>query len=310
MMSMTTVSLWGWSRRSRRQTSGRCPSSTATGWGRSRGWICNKIILQHEVKIILKTLLIFIHILVRARHGGFYRAAQMIRPHQVVRLRRSLLIILVIVIIKVSTKMKMKLPGREIGQGQVQRHLVADLGDSASLQNPTQGLVRGPLWKEHRDNFLWNCLWIWADIPWWHLRRWIVVKSCRPLVLPSLAAYSSLELTSNSVILTYSGRLVLTTILTLCIDHCIIIVMVMVIHHQYLYTNDDDDDDDDADDDDWWWIIMIDDDADPSIMAVLRPIVAGLSPDHAHSLNIIVSIIIILLILIIIIIFFWFSSLS
>ena len=55
---------------------------------------------------------------------------------------------------------------------------------------------------------------------------------------------------------------------------------------------------------------MIDDDADPSIMAVLRPIVAGLSPDHAHSLNIIVSIIIILLILIIIIIFFWFSSLS
>ena len=49
---------------------------------------------------------------------------------------------------------------------------------------------------------------------------------------------------------------------------------------------------------------MIDDDADPSIMAVLRPIVAGLSPDHAHSLNIIVSIIIILLILIIIIIFF------
>ena len=82
------------------------------------------------------------------------------------------------------------------------------------------------------------------------MRRWIVVKSCRPLVLPSLAAYSSLELTSNSVILTYSGRLVLTTILTLCIDHCIIIVMVMVIHHQYLYTNDDDDDDDDADDDD------------------------------------------------------------
>ena len=101
--------------------------------------------LQQDVKIILKTLLIYSHILVRARHGGFYRAAQMIRPHQVVRLRRSLLSILVIVIITVTTKMTMKLPGREIGQGQVQRHLVADLGDSASLQNPTQGLVRGPL---------------------------------------------------------------------------------------------------------------------------------------------------------------------